>query len=162
MSKRIAREVAKLEEEATQKLEAEVFRVFERYGNNAADLIKYGSDYEKDLVFRWGYPKAVEEFMELFKVFGPVVFRVAFEKLIYPCVLSDNPDEENEFTVLGIDHAYMQLVYPDLWREFLQSLRPSGIPSEMKLEFDTIRKELEQLKNGIRERMRKEEDKNVA
>lgn len=34
MSKKIAREVAKLEEEATQKLEAEVLRVFERYGNN--------------------------------------------------------------------------------------------------------------------------------
>ncbi len=163
MSKSLAKEVEKLEEAAERKKETEVFEICGRYGYKAEELVKHGTKYEKNTVFKYFLPKSIEDFMNLFEVFGPIVFEVAFERLIYPAVLSDDLAEENENVVLAIDHAYLQLVNPDLWKEFMMELKESKtrISQHLKKKFDEARKEREKLKNSIREKMRKaeEEDK---
>ena len=99
--------------------------------------------------------------MDLLEIFGSDMFRVVFERYIYPIILSDDPKEENEDIILGIDQAYLQLVCPDLWKEFMEELKESKprISQELKEKFDVAKAELEKLKNNIREKMRREEIK---
>lgn len=159
MSKQLAKEVDKLEKATQEKKETEVYQIYRRYGFKSEELLEHGSEYEKNTVLEYIYPKAIETFMVSLEVFGPTVFEVAFEHFIYPAVLRGSLKEENEDVVLGIDHAYLQLVKPELWKEFMTELKTmkTRISWELKLKFDAARRERDKLKNKIRQKIRREE-----
>lgn len=131
MNLSLNRKVEKLDAEAKKALKQKVYDIYMKYGNNGDQVSAQASDYEKQVLMRYYYPKALERFRRYLPVFFPEIMTILFTHELYPMLykvqLSEARTDDDLFLLEHyLDRLYDTTVNPTLncafWTEVLESL----------------------------------------
>jgi hypothetical protein len=132
MNLSLNRKLDKLDEKSEKALRQKVYDIYMKYGNNGDQVDAQASDYEKQVLMRYYYPKALERFRRYLPVFLPLVMKALFEWELFPILykvqLSEATRKDDDTFTLEyyLDRLYDKTVNPELnhefWSEALESI----------------------------------------
>jgi hypothetical protein len=174
MSKNLEKRLNELDAAAKEKLERDAMAIFEKYNNDPERLVKEASNYEKDVVWRWGEPQLEEKFKEYADMFLGFTLQIFLEHHIYPIILRGNKADEDKHTILAVDHLWMEVAYPDVWKRFIAEIKtwpsydedPEGfgkscLSQGLVDEFKAVQYKLDLFKDSLRAKMAKEDEEDA-
>jgi hypothetical protein len=158
MNHGIWRKVDKLDDTVEKNLEQKVHHIFMRYGNDRDQVLTHASEYEKDILFKYYFPKAKERFLELLPCFGPAVFQIFFEHEIYVQYYYSwlegvyRNDDDATRVELSLDFMYERVVHSELLRQFWSEVDPDadrgGVSQDTRDRMDAMKRLHDALKNS--------------
>jgi hypothetical protein len=174
VKEKIERKITELDEAAQRKIEADAVAVCERYGWNIETIVKEASKFEKQMIWRCGWPMLEKELKACWDFAGHDIIRIVLEKLIYPIVLCGDKSKEDKYIVLGIDHLWTANAYPELWKRFHAEIaafpkyedNPEGwgnsrLSDALVADFAKATAELEEFKDALRAKTQKEDEEDA-
>jgi hypothetical protein len=117
-----------------------------KYGNTREGVSAQASDYEKQVLMRYYYPKALDRFRRYLPVFLPDVMRVIFEhdlyRILYQCQLTEGKTDDDLFLLeYYLDDLYDKTVHPELMKDFWMEVSESLERNDEKLPMsDTVQR----------------------
>jgi hypothetical protein len=133
----LRKKVKQLDDAAERELEQAIHNIFMRYGNDRDKVLEHASNYEKNILYEYFFPKAKERFIELLPCFGPMVMQVFFEHDIYVEYYYNwlngafRDDTVAETVELGLDFVYERVVHGDIVKQFWDEVDPDAADTHL-------------------------------